>query len=718
MKAQTIVKLTTFILLLLLLLTSVSLPVSAEPPTPLAVKIPLGQLTDSQPLRLTGLTNSLEVDLPTSPFWRLAGDATLLVKASYADALDARKSELVFSVNDTPVASLPLADLHAAGTSAILPAVRFGQSDNRLTILAHLYLKTDPAQAGCRDLADPARWLEISPDSSLTFSLNRQVMAFTLRDFPNPFQGIDFYPAGFSQIPTVFVLPDQSSASDLRSLAAAAFAFGRAMPDNNAWPLEVLSRSQLLEKIPAETNLVFLSGSQQGLVNLDRSGQEALLLAPSPFNPQRAALVIADANPEDGSRPELALIVASQRFALSGSFAALAPAAPPAPGDHVLPEMLSFEELGYHSRTVGGAGEHSLIYRVYLPYDLQLTSASLDLILYHSQNLQGRSIANIYVNGVNLAGILLNDRDQNGEMTEINLPAKHFRPGINYLRITFDLKIPVGSCAADDTSTWATVADTSLLEIESTRSAHQPTLGDFPQPFNGEAGAVLVLPEHPDAETLNRVARLAILIGQSAQPDSLPPTVVTAATFDRDVDGNQHLVLIGTPQQNPMVSQINAALPQPFKASGLGLAVGYGITNSAENQPTGLVEVSRSPWNGNRRILVITGVDEQSFLNAFDRMLAPEPQTPGLTGNVLAVRSSQSGQLEAQNLLIQDPGNLPLAGRGFQAIDQLGIDLSLVAIALGLAFLFLIILGIRWIERQQEITQKVERHEPISIDEV
>ena len=102
---------------------------------------------------------------------------------------------------------------------------------------------------------------------------------------------------------------------------------------------------------------------------------------------------------------------------------------------------------------------------------------------------------------------------------------------------------------------------------------------------------------------------------------------------------------------------------------------------------------SLTPWNGNRRILVITGVDEKGFLNAFDRMLAPEPQTPGLTGNVLAVRSSQSGQLEAQNLLIQDPGNLPLAGRVFQAIDQLGIDLSLVAIALASPFCSLLFLA-------------------------
>ena len=695
-------------LLALLLLIGLPRTGSANTTTPLFVQIPLGRLVDSQPLRLTDLAGSIEFDIPTSESWRLSGDASFLVKAAFPDGLDAQKSALVFSINDTPVASLPLAELKAAGTPVTLPAVRFGPKSNRLTILAHLYLKTDPPQVGCRDLSNPSRWVEISPESQLQLSFNQQPLEYTLKDFPAPFQGVDFTESGFSEIPTAFVLPDQPSAGDLRSLAAAAFAFGRAMPDHESWPLAVQSRSQMYENPPTGANLVFLGGSQQGLLDLNHAGEDAVALAQSPFNPQRVALVVADANPNDGSRPEMALADQNRHIDLTGSAIVLSQTPLQASKTSSLPEDLSFEELGYHSRKVSGLGVGSLVYQLYLPYDIQLTSANLNLALYHSGNLtEVRSLATIYLNGVNIAGIMLNNQDDSGEPTEVNLPVKHFRPGINYLRFTFDLRVPAGACAPDENSIWVTVSDSSVLELKSSRSAPLPALGDFPQPFAGEDGALLVLPDHPDSETLNRVVRLAILIGQSAQPDALPPGVVTASTFDPLVDGGRHLVFIGTPQQNPMLGQINAALPQPFEPGGQRLASGYALAAAEQADSTGLIEVSRSPWKANRRILAITGVDTQSFLLAFDQLLEPEPGSPHLIGNVLTVRpGGLAGGSQILARYVQDPGNLPLAGSIFQSIDQAGIGVSLTAIALGLGFLFLIILAVQWLERRQANKQK------------
>ncbi len=622
MKALIAIKPPLVFLLALLLLVSLPQSVNAEPTPPLFMQIPLGWLVDSQPLHLTDLANSIEVDIPTSKSWRLAGDASFLVKASYPDALDAQKSALVFSINDTPVASLPIFELKAAGTMVTLPAVRFGPKSNRLTIRAHLYLKTDPPQAGCRDLSNPSRWIEISPESELQLSFNRHDSTYTLKDFPAPFQGVDFTESGFSEIPTTFVLPDQPSLGDLRSLTAAAFAFGRTMPEHDSWPLEVRSRSQLYENPPAGANLVFLGGSQQGLLDLNLAGADAVTLVRSPFNPQRTALVLSDANPNDGSRPEMALADQNRRFELAGSSVVLPQTPLQTSKDSPLPEKLSFENLGYLSRKVKGAGVRSLIYQLYLPYDVQLTSANLDLSLTHSENLtEGRSLATVYLNGVNVAGILLNDQDEAGELTEINLPVKHFRPGINYLRFTFDLRVPAGACASDENSVWATVSSTSLLDLKNTTSTRLPALDDFPQPFNGEDGATLILPDHPDSDMLNRVVRLAILIGQSAQSGAAPPSVVTASTFDPLVDGDRHLVLIGTPQQNPALGQINAALPQPFEQGGQRLASGYAINKAEHIASTGLLEIFRSPWKANRRILAITGVDSQSYLRAFDQLL-------------------------------------------------------------------------------------------------
>lgn len=688
--------------LIVLLLAGVPTSARAESPSTLVVQIPFSQMAGSQPLRLDGFDSAVEVEIPTSRSWFPAADITLVVQAAFSAALDPRTSSLTFSINDKPVASLPLSALKSGGTPVTLPRVYFSHASNRLGVAGRLTLRTD-AQTGCRDRANPDRWVAIDPESTLLLTLNRQDASYTLEDFPAPFQNPEFDQQGARQIPTFFILPDQPSTQALNSLAAAAFAFGRAQPDRAAWDLSVIPRSQLADRSGLDGNLVFLGGTQQGWLSIDDTTQDAIALQPSPFDPRRAALVIHDADPADGSRPELALVDNDGRPALSGLYAPLAAAAPSQPPTPTWPNPLTFQNLGYNSRTVQGEGASSLIYRLYLPYPLQVKSAELDLDLSHSNEAaQGQSQARVYLNGLTIGTILLSDASAEPGRIHIDLPVKDFRPGDNYLRFTFDLRLAAATCDPQNRAAWATVMNTTQLSILTAARAPQPTLGDFPQPFSDLESAILVLPDTPDLQTLERVARLAVLLGQNAQPEARPPAVLTASSFDAASQSKRHLILIGTPQQNPALRAANNLLPQPFNAEGTRLAPGYGRASSSglfdivsrENQAlaTGLVETARLPWEPDHRILAITGTNPDSFLDAFDRLLSGALQRPGLDGNVMA---SHPGTGEASIDTAWDAGNLPLLGPFFQSVNLPGVGLPLAALFFGLNIVLIAVLCIR-----------------------
>lgn len=697
-------------------------------PQAVTLDLSIGRLNAAQPLRLSGLSSSSGVEIPTSLGWTLSEDPVFTVKAKYSEALDAQNSSLTFSINGTPLASLRVADLQADGTTVKLPRVRFDASHNTLGVTGRLYLRTDQ-QTNCADWNDSSRWLEIDPASFLRLALARQQVSLDLKDFPAPYQGIEFNSDGYGQIPTTFILPDGVSETSLNSLAAAAFAFGRAMPDRTDWNLKVLTRTQAADQGNRSDNLVFLGESQQGLLDVPQSDQDMLMLQTSPLDPQRAALVIHDANPGDGSRPELALGDQEHMAELGVTIGLLGTKPVQTPLAAQVPDRLTFMELGYNPRTVRGIGLHNLIYQLYIPYKSHLESAHLNLVLAHSQEAAaGTSLANVYLNGSSAANILLTDFTASQDTIEISLPVKDFRPGNNYLRFTFDLRSPANTCSSEIDALWATVMNTSELSLESLPSAPPPELSDFPQPFDDLPGSVLVIPDQVDAGTLNRVARLAILIGQSARPEALPPAIYTATAYNPSAHGRQQVIFIGAAQQNAAIGRINDLLPQPFSPNGTGLAAGYGLP-AEQPASVGLVEVGRSPQDNDSRVLAITGTDQAGFLRAFDQLLDPTTQGSSVrggrtstlvagtstmlsgsekafrfSGNVVSVLpGSQANERVARAYNIYDAGNLPLIGPLLQSINSPGLGHSLATIFISLGGLLAFVICIQWLERRNSL---------------
>jgi hypothetical protein len=375
----------------------------------------------------------------------------------------------------------------------------------------------------------------------------------------------------------------------------------------------------------------------------------------------------------------------------------------PLPEPQPFRNNVSFEDLGYLDRTVRGIGQQNLIYSLYIPYEIEPVVVKLNLGLVHSPDLDIlNSSFTVYLNGFSIAGILPNSKSSTAEPITIGLPAKRFRRGINFIRVTFDLHVPHSSCERALESVWATVLNSSALEINYRNHTPIPSLKNFPLPFSDYPGFIYVIPDQYDQEDLGNISRLSFMLGTSSYQSNRPPEVLTATIFAQNKTRHPNVILVGLPSANSVTRNVNDLLPQPFADVGNLLEEGYGVYLPTSNRDAslGLLQLIPSPWVKGGTVLVLTGNDWQGLEWMWDVLLNPALRG-NFTGNVMVVGSANrietsgtvSGQENPQVLFQQvaDASNIPIIGPILQRSSRLFPLPALVAVGIALLLVFCVL---------------------------
>ena len=183
----------------------------------------------------------------------------------------------------------------------------------------------------------------------------------------------------------------------------------------------------------------------------------------------------------------------------------------------------------------------------------------------------------VYLNGISVAGILPTARSSTGLPITVGLPARQFRPGINFIRIGFNLHVPYSSCERAPESVWAKILNNTTLEVTYRDRPPIPSLKHFPLPFSDHTGSVFVIPDQYTQNDLVRVSQLSFMLGTSAHQLNNPPKMMTAADFMSRKTEYNNAILVGLPSQNSATMNANDLLPQPFTKDGNSIQTGYGI---------------------------------------------------------------------------------------------------------------------------------------------
>ncbi|HEU0297760.1 MAG TPA: cellulose biosynthesis cyclic di-GMP-binding regulatory protein BcsB [Anaerolineales bacterium] len=670
------------------------------------VEIPLEAFHNEKSVELVGLISSQTLNISIPRGWLLGEENWLEIKFRKSDLLDLAGSSVTISLNGSHVSSHRLTQLSETKQQILIPANMFTQGNNTLTFAGTLYLPDDQG-TNCQDWDNPARWLSIEPGGLLHLSFVRRELSMDLSDFPQVFiEPLEEYLPDSARRQTLIVLPEDSTQDDLTSLSIISYTLGSTAETNYDWKPEIVTMSQLRPDIAANRNIVFIGETPPEFQDLVSKDKNYVALLPSPRGVGNAILLIGDKNRQDGFSPASVFSDPARGILLHGNVAYLDPYVPTAPQPFL--DNFSFEDLGYPDRTARGIGQQNLIYSLYIPYDIDPTQVKLNLHLVHSPDLDlQNSSFTVYLNGYSVAGILPNALSSTGTPITIGLPAQKFRPGINFVRIRLDLYPPYTSCTRAPEAVWATILNSTTLEVAHRKHPPIPSLEHFPLPFGEYPGVLYVIPDQYDQIDLDYVSRLSFMFGTSARKSEYPPGVITASKFLQMGSSHHNVILLGLPSRNLATMSANALLPQPFTDDGKALQRGYGVylPTADADASLGLMQIIPSPWANGGTVLVLTGNDQKGLGWTLDVILDTALRDQ-FAGNVMVIgsanRSEASGESPGQQgsqpmfQQIADASNIPLIGPVLQRSGQAFLIPALFAVGIAL----ILVVSILWVWRR------------------
>lgn len=676
-------------------------PMSVVAAENVRVNIPLVALNNEEPLEFSGLIASHTLDLPLPDKYQVAGNNSLTLVATSSELLDAPRSSLTILLNGLHVQSLTIEQISGKTSQVDLPLEFFSAGQNTLSFEVMLYLPSD--QDGiCRDWDNPARWFSLDATSNLNIELQQVEQEFTLDQFPEAIlPSFDQFIQVDGTPDLLFVLPDDISDDDMSSLVNTSYLLGINKPDNFKWQTEVVQLDDFDASMAAGRGVVFIREYPQEISLDTKLDKDFIYLGTSPWDPTQAVLVVGDQDEDDGYTPVAALGDPVTQVLLK---------------DHLIyldqkeygfgpgfSNQLTLKDLGYLDRTVRGIGDQNITYRLYIPYNVLVREASLNLVMSHSPELDTEnSVFTILVNGYTVAGILPTARSANLTPITVSLPSNRLRPGVNFIRINFNLKLQETKCQEEYERVWATVYNSSKLTMLLDDTEPIPTLEHFPVPYNSFPGFSYVIPDDTDLQTLQKLTQLTFEFGKDSDLAYSPPTVIRTGNFNADDLQNPHLILVGLFEENPVLAEVNSILPVLFDPSTGDLEQRAGVFSqmNGDEASYGVIQTASSPWSDDGRLLVISGNSIEGLDWAIDVLLDRQTRS-GMTGNIALVGSKlrTADPVESEYIIeyqqVADVSMIPIIGPYLQRSGVQSLSTQVISVGLGFVIIAVVVILLR-----------------------
>lgn len=261
---------------------------------------------------------------------------------------------------------------------------------------------------------------------------------------------------------------------------------------------------------------------------------------------------------------------------------------------------LTFEQLENNSIQLSGHGA-SQTYQFSLPGNFRIspTDAYLDLVTSQFPSIPGQiPFLEIEHDGDLIFTQPITDGDRTLRTNRIGLPDGGLHLGSNQLGFTLDS----GDALEESGATVnVTIDKSSILSFNYQQVPYPTDLGLYPFPFTEQSilniPTTIVIPDQPTSNDLSSAATIASGLGQDSN-GNVVVDVVLASELTPDVQASNHLIVIGSPESNTLLAQLD--LPLDIDASVIDS--GFGV-----------LEKLASPWNEYRTVLVVSGLDDEGI---------------------------------------------------------------------------------------------------------
>ncbi|MFC6177519.1 cellulose biosynthesis cyclic di-GMP-binding regulatory protein BcsB [Companilactobacillus huachuanensis] len=276
----------------------------------------------------------------------------------------------------------------------------------------------------------------------------------------------------------------------------------------------------------------------------------------------------------------------------------------------------SLHDNGHYQLTssednVQGAGHRETSYFITLPNDhTNINDSLIKLKFRYSKNLNfNRALATVYVNNTIVGSKKLSSEKADGDTMTISVPRGIALGNSFQVRIAFDLEMLDQNTSDNADTPWAQVEPQSSIYVKSERGndllfSNYPTLFINNQTYDNLAVVIPKKLNNYDFQTLTNIFNL---IGNFSKSNTGKIQFYTG-TPSKNVLRNSNVIVVGSPENNPMVKSLNSKLYFKYSNSfnriisneKLSIEKDYGKT-------IGTDQLLRSPYNDKKGLLVVTG---------------------------------------------------------------------------------------------------------------
>jgi len=624
-------------------------------------------LTDlgfSDTIELSGAYQSVSADFSLPYEWDLSGDilVELTINSNFQSLMEALIPQ---SFEDQLVNQFGILGLEINGRKAAEERItQNGSTVIRFNIPSDLFIENAQtntltfswdASTSCQQSISANAIID--GDSTVTFSLQTSRVNYQMQYFPAPF----YAPGLIASYPTALLIPPDPDVDTLSALVAVAAGMGR--QSGGEIDLEVYTTNKIPDSVLKSHHLILVgkdavldsiarfkdAGNDLAFYPADASQDEGYLtFSPSPWNNERAILVVSGAN-GTALRKASAAIGADTLFSTGDETqVVISNISEPLDKQQWQIDQTFSSIFNQQEINITTLGSESASFSFHVPADMILSPETyLELYFRHSQLINYlQSSVSVAINDRTIGTIRFSDQTATNGLTRIIIPPNILRPLQNTLTLTFTIT-PQDLCADERSGNyWVTIFGDSYLHLpptlEASPLAEQIYLGDLRNTFFGTTSFedLSFVVGNDDIASFQAATDVALQLGSLTLANQF---LVDGLYFEgASIEKNENaIILISESDQIAMNEMINGMLPMPFDPGGEIMQIASdGISFSLDKgQNYGIVQVVERD-DGFKPILLLSGNSAQGLSLAASEVAVKLLAPSGERSNVEVINTS------------------------------------------------------------------------------
>ncbi len=532
-----------------------------------------------------------------------------------SELLDVDYSTITILVNNTPIYSQRLdgKKVYKEETNIEIPKDLIKKGYNEVRIRTYKTI----SDKVCRDDANTANWLVIHEDSNINIKYGYKPYSNSINNYSNIYASVD----NGSRLNTTILIPDNYSDAQVNAGMIISSGFGEKIKNDN-FNIDFKLYSDYKKN---NDNIIYIGdgeNSSSDILNLlsddERNNLDnhcVIKQVNSSYDKNKKRLLIISNNKE--------LLIKASKLIISkdliknlnqDTILITKDTKVEDLGKESNASKIDFKDLGYTNILLKGPFSQEVVMDINIPKSKVVGPGSkINLNIRYAQNLDfERSLATIYINDTPIGSKKLYKEKSNDDSIEITLPNDVLGKNYYQLKVVFNLELLDLECVTRDTDNpWAYILDDSYIELEYSDN-NKLKFNTYPYPFIDSSkfnDTTIVIPSNAGSRELSYIADMISYMGHDIKYNSGNLNVIKSKNFNESYK-NDNLIVIGTPNSNTLIKDINKNLNIKFNEDYKGYESNEKISFVGDySSQISSIQLINSPYNKNNSMMVLSSTE-------------------------------------------------------------------------------------------------------------